>query len=94
MESKVSTRNSYLPGRVNAGKPWTYEKGKQASLRAVDLAYPSKNCTKGCLEEQIDHHYGKNSKPSRRLKQSKGEQGIGEDRHAYEAYVDLVFGGP
>lgn len=92
--------DSFLPAKgnrpagINYGKTWDYAKGKKASLRAHDMAFPNKNCTSGCLAEQIDSHYGKDSTPSRPLGQSDNQQGIGEDREAYEAYIQVTYGGP
>ena len=83
--------DSFRPGKVNHGKTWDYGKGKKASLRAHALAFRNNNCTPGCLEEQIDSHYGKD--PSRPLGQSKTDQAVGEDRSAYEAYIDITHGG-
>ncbi len=85
--------DSFRPGKVNHGKTWDYAKGKKASLRAHDIAFPNKNCTSGCLGEQIDSHYGKDSNPSRPLEKSEDRQGIGEDRSAYEAFIDITYGG-
>lgn len=84
------TEVSHLPASINAEKTWNYQKGKQALLRAHNLAFPNKDCTKGCLEEQIDSHCGKDTNPSRLLHQSESRQKVWEDREAYEAYLDLV----
>jgi hypothetical protein len=83
---------SFIPPGVNSSRPWNYGAGKRAALRA-HLAAFGNNCSRRCLERQLDNYYGSDS--SRPLKTPSRRQPLGEERRLYgQVVVDALFSGP
>jgi Domain of unknown function (DUF4150) len=49
---------SYMAGGANASKPWDFGAGKSAALIAHDMVFGDSNCSKGCVEAQLNAFYG------------------------------------
>jgi hypothetical protein len=89
--------DSFLPGGANAGKDWSYDRGKKASLRAHQIAFSGSDCNPKCIEAQLDSFYGAGPKnlnqPTQKqpLLRDAAEEGM--SRGEAEAFVDMWFGG-
>jgi hypothetical protein len=73
---------SYKPGgsrhnarRKNGG--WNYGAGKEAALTAHEEVFKSSNCTRACMEAQLDAYYGKDAN---RPLNPPSTQGVGSAR--------------
>jgi hypothetical protein len=85
--------DSHLPTGINANKPWNYSAGKRAAVRAHQVTFMNSDCSKECLEAQLDAFYG--SDPNRPLQQSSGRQGVEQgqiSREEAEVLLDTYFG--
>lgn len=84
--------DSYLPGGINANKPWNYGAGKRAALRAHQITFMRSGCTRACTEAQLDAFYG--SDPNRPLQQSDRRQGVEQEqisRQEAEVLLETYF---
>jgi hypothetical protein len=60
------------------GKQFAYSEGKAKSLQAQKDAYPKSNCSKGCIEAQLDAFYGED--PSKKCNSSNHKQALKEEQ--------------
>ena len=50
---------SFMAGGANFGDPWDYGAGKSSAIMAHDMTFGDEaNCSRGCLEAQLDDFYG------------------------------------
>lgn len=85
--------DSHLPTGVNRSKPWNYAAGKRAALRAHQITFMNSDCSRDCIEAQLDAFYGNDS--NRPLQQSDGRQGVEQDqisREHAEVLIETYFG--
>lgn len=91
--------DSFLRG-ANAGKTFTYARGKEASLRAHDITFNG-SCQRKCIAAQLDGFYGADTNPSRPLNQPTRLQSVAKTpdsekikllRDEAEQYIDMRFG--
>lgn len=87
--------DSYLPpSGVNRNKPWNYDAGKRAALRAHHITFLNSDCSRDCIEAQLDAFYGTDR--NRPLQQSDRRQGVEQEqirREEAEMLVEGYFGG-
>lgn len=50
---------SHMPGGGRAGQPWNYAAGKKAALDAHEEVFASSNCSRKCMEAQLNGFYGR-----------------------------------
>jgi len=49
---------SYMPGGSRASEDWNYGAGKRATLTAHEMVFEDSECSRPCLEAQLDAFYG------------------------------------
>ena len=69
----------HMPGQAMANEPWDYAAAKRSVHAAHQEVFPKSNCSKNCLDSQMDAFYG--SDGSRKLNPP-AKDALGEEREA------------